>query len=156
LVGAAELVQSDGTRVDSDLGDRASKVFTNSFTKLYPQLAQRSPVYAQLRNLIDMSIVAAVIQQNDFFGQADWNMDLFGDEGRFPVEVFEAPKTVATAVNAIWRGRQLMTPVGGGVSIQPLLALASENLIQDADGKVSGTRKSISLSELPETVWWWD
>lgn len=156
LVGANELVQADGSRVNSGAGDRASKVFTQSFTKMYPKLARRSPVYAQLRNLIDMTIAAAAIQQNDFFGQADWNMDLFGDEERFPVEVFEAPKTVATAVNAIWRGRQLMTPVGGGVSIQPLVALESDNLLDDSEGKVADTRESVSLNELPANVWWWD
>ena len=156
LVGAAEMVQSDGTRVDSRMGDRASKVFTQSFTKMYPRLAQRSPVYAQLRNLIDLSIAAAAIQQNDFYGQANWEMSLFGDEERFPVEVFEAPKTVATAVNAFWRGRQLMTPVGGGVSIQPTIALQSQNLLSDDKGEVADTRESVTLADLPESVWWWD
>lgn len=155
LVGANEMVQHDGSRVDSNGGDRASKVFTQSFTKLYAQLARRSPVYAQLRNIIDMTITAAAIQQNDFYGQADWQMDLFGDESLFPVEVFEAPKTVATAVSAIWKGRQLMTPVGGGVSIHPLTALDSENLLED-DGTVAASRESVSLEQLPANVWWWD
>ena len=156
LVGANELVQADGTRVDSGSGDRASKVFTLSFTRQYSALARRSPVYAQLRNLIDMSIAAAAIQQNDFFGQTNWAMELFGNEDLFPVEVFEAPKTVATAVNAIWRGRQLMTPVGGGVAIQPLMALDSENLLEDESGEVAESRASVALEQLPEHVWWWD
>ena len=156
LVGANELVQQNGTRVEAKSGNRASKVFTQSFTRLYPQLAQRSPVYGQLRNLIDMAIMAAAIQENDFFGQTNWHMELFNDESQFSVEIHEAPQFVATAVNAIWKGRQLMTPVGGGVNIQPLMALASPNLLDDLDGAVSATRESISLKDLPADVWWWD
>ncbi len=155
LIGANEMVQQDGTRVGSKGGDRASKVFTQSFTKLYSKLALRSPVYAQLRNVIDLTIAAAAIQQNDMYGQTDWQMELFADEAQFPVEVFEAPKTVATAVNAIWRGNQLMTPVGGGVSIRPMEALSSENLLED-DGSVQQTRDTVSLNKLPESAWWWD
>ena len=50
----------------------------------------------------------------------------------------------------------LMTPVGGGVNIQPLMALSSENIQEDADGITADTRAAISLQELPESVWWWD
>ena len=156
LVGANELVRADGTRADSGNADRASRIFTLSFTKMYPQLARRSPVFAQLRNLIDMSIAAAAIQHNDYFGQANWHMSLFSDEARFPIEVFEAPKTVATAVNAIMKGNRLMTPIGGGVEIQPLRALDSNNLLSDENGAVAGTRQEIAISELTETQWWWD
>ena len=55
------------------------------------ELAEHEPVYAQLRNLIDMSIAAAFIQQNDYYGQAGWNMEVFGDEAAFPVETYNAP-----------------------------------------------------------------
>ena len=155
LVGANELVRQDGSRVDAKGGDRASKVFTQSFTKLYSKLAARVPVYAQLRNVIDLTIAAATIQHSDMYGQTDWHMELFLDEERFPIEVFEAPKTVATAVNAIWRGNRLMTPVGGGVRIEPLKALSAENLLEDETGSV-GTARGTSISNLPADAWWWD
>ena len=155
LVGANELVQQDGTRVDAAAGDRASRIFTHSFTKLYPTLAARVPVYAQLRNVIDLTIAAATIQHNDMYGQTNWQMELFQDEERFPIEVFETPKTVATAVNAIWRGNRLMTPVGGGVRIEPLKALDDENLLDDESGTVSQARAT-SIAELPKDAWWWD
>jgi len=82
-------------------------------------------------------------------------MKLFGDEKRFAVETYDAPKMVQSAVNAIWKGRRLMTPIGGGVSISPTMALRSENLIEDDGGKVAKARKEIKL-ELAEGQWWWD
>ena len=155
LVGESEVVLADGRRAETGNIDRASQVFTHSFTKMYPKLARRSPVFAQLRNLIDMTIAAAAIQQNDYFGQVNWEMSLFEDETRFPIEVFEAPKTVATAVNAIWKGSHLMTPVGGGVAIQPLKALDKEHVTMD-DGAVADTRESVTITDLPDSQWWWD
>ena len=76
-------------------------------------------MYAELRNLIDLAVAAAYIQHEDFYGKAEWKMDLFGNEKAFPVETYDMPKQVATAVNAIWKGHKLMTPVGGGVHIEP-------------------------------------
>ncbi len=70
LVGADELVQADGTRVGNGLVDRASKAFQHSFTTKYPALAKQVPVYAQMRNLVDMLIAAAYIQQQDFLRES--------------------------------------------------------------------------------------
>ena len=45
LVGANEMVASDGGRQQSGRADKASELFVASFTKKYPQLAEKSPVY---------------------------------------------------------------------------------------------------------------
>jgi hypothetical protein len=59
LVGADEMVTAEGGRVAGGAGNKASEAFVAQFTKQYPELAKRSPVYAQLRNLIDISIAMA-------------------------------------------------------------------------------------------------
>jgi hypothetical protein len=156
LVGADEVVRPDGVRVEAGAVDRASKAFTTQFTEMYPQLADRSPVYAQLRNLIDMLVAAAFIQQHDYYTQAGWNANILCDESQYPVETYEVPKTVESAVNVIWKGNTLMTPIGGGVNIQPLRALDSQNLVPDAEGKVQTTRNQIRLDSLAKGQWWWD
>jgi hypothetical protein len=156
LVGADEMVTAEGLRVNSGRVDAASKAFVESFTRLYPQLAVKSPVYGQLRNLIDMAIAAAFIQRHDFYGQADWKMQVFGDEKVYSVETLNAPEQVETAVNAIWKGRTLMTPIGGGVSIQPLVALNDDRVLADADGAVKETRSQIDLKAVAADNWWWD
>ena len=55
-------------------------------------------------------------------------MEFFGRRKAFPVETCDVPKTVESAVNAIWQGHTLGTPVGGGVKIHPAQALESGNL----------------------------
>ena len=93
LVGEDELVTAGGERQAAAAGaNGASQAFVTSFTKKYPELAERSPVYAELRNVIDLAVAAAYIQQQDYYGKAGWKMALFGDEQEFAVETCNAPK----------------------------------------------------------------
>ena len=50
----------------------------------------------------------------------------------------------------------LMTPVGGGVHIEPRQALKPTNLLIDDEGKVESARKATSIVKLAPGQWWWD
>jgi hypothetical protein len=156
LVGQDEVVTAGGVRSGSTSVNRASQAFVNEFTRKYPELAKKSPVYAQLRNCIDMAIAAAYIQDRDLYSHAGWDMRTFGDEAAFPVEVHSAPKQVNTAVNAIWKGRTLMTPIGGGVHMRPAEALRADRMLEDEDGSLGATHKTIDIKSLEPGRWWWD
>jgi hypothetical protein len=155
LVGEDELVSGGGARQAAGGSSLASQAFVTSFTKKYSQLAERSPVYAELRNLIDMTIAAAFIQDQDYYGKSGWKMELLGDEQAFSVKTYNAPRQVESAVAAIWRGHRLMTPIGGGVQIEPARALWSENVLGDENEKVATLRSDIE-PELADGQWWWD
>ncbi len=156
LLGEDQLVAADGTRQAGGIFDRASAVFTKSFTQKYPQLAARSPVYAQMRNLIDLSVAAAFIRQQDFYAQSGWEMSLFRDEKAYPVETYPSPQQVETAVNVVWKGNVAMTPVGGGVRIEARRALGSENLLSDEKGQVAAAHQAIQAAGIDHQRWWWD
>lgn len=156
LVGVDELVRADGTRVASGKVDKASKTFTSTFTREYDELAKRVPVYGQLRNLVNMSIAAAYIQQQDFYGQASWDMSTFANEKLLPCDTYLPPTKVDTAVNAIWKANTLMTPIGGGVNIQPTQALLSSNILSDDDKSVEKMQGVAAPINLQDGQWWWD
>lgn len=155
LVGENEAVSSSGQRRQASRENHASKAFVAEFTRKYSELADRSPVFAQLRNLIDMSVAAAFIQKEDYYGQADWKLGFLGDEKKFSVETYNAPKLVDTAVTAKWKGRTLMTPVGGGVQIEASRALDEENLLEDKKNAVGNLHNKIKI-KLADGQWWWD
>jgi hypothetical protein len=155
LVGEDEVVSEHGGRQQVARQSGASQKFTRSFTEQYNQLAERAPVYAQLRNCIDMLVAAAFIQQHDLYGQAGVELGALGDEQAYSVEKYNAPKQVATAVNSMWKGRRLMTPVGGGVEIRASKAIESGHTIAD-DGAVADAKSAIDITALPANQWWWD
>ena len=155
LVGEDELVSSEGHRQGAARNDAASQTFVTSFTKNYSELAERSPVYAELRNLIDLAVAAAYMQHENFYAKAEWKMDLLGNEQKFSVETYTTPKQVETAVNALWKGTRLMTPVGGGVAMEPTRALSPDKRLSDEEGKVAKARQQVKIN-LAKGQWWWD
>jgi hypothetical protein len=156
LMDEQEVVGSDGTRRVATTPNRPSAAFVAGFTAKYPELAARNHVYAQLRNLIDISVAAAFIQQHDYYGRADWKMPVFGSEQKFAVQTYQTPVEVETAVASKWKGSRLLTPVGGGVTMHPEQALMADNRLPDEKGKVKKLREEIDLKNLPASQWWWD
>jgi hypothetical protein len=156
LVGADEMVGAGGERQETGKINGPAKAFTDEFTKKYPQLSAVLPIYAQLRNLIDLSVVAAFLQQRDYYSKAGWRMEGFGNDSTLPVHTLNAPKQVEPAVTSVRRGSHLTTPIGGGVHISPNEALSSSNLLKDDAGKVSQAREKTDVKSLAKGRWWWD
>ena len=155
LVGANERVVAGGQRQVSGKVNKASQAFCRDFSDKFPEIAKRVRIYAELRQLIDVSIAAAYIQQQDFYGQADWQMPTLADESKLAVETYTIPENVETAVNAIWRGNTLMTPLGGGVHMQPRTALSKQHLVTD-NGENNQIKQSAGPENLADGQWWWD
>jgi hypothetical protein len=156
LVSADEVVGSDGSRGKAATVNKASRAYTNDFTNKYQDIALRSPVFAQLRNLIDLSIAAAFIQERGYYTQSGWTAETLLDEELVPVETYTTPVMVESAINPTWKGGQLMLPIGGGVNIQARQALKPENLLEDAAGALPKVRETVSVEGLAEGQWWWD
>lgn len=154
LCGADEVVLPDGRRLGADRADKASTTFTETFTRTYPQIAAKSPVYAQLRCLVDLAVAAAYLQEHDGYGKAGWTAATLRDEKAYPIETLSVPREAETAINAVWRGNRLLTPIGGGVTMYPRLAMDPPNLLMDEKGEVGQARTA--TKDLPAGVWYWD
>lgn len=155
LLCEEKLIGQDGQLKSGAQSNRASERFTAGFTQQYPELAARSPVFAELRNLIDLSVAAAFVQKQQYAEKAGWRMSTFADEQVLPVRTGLAPKQVAAAVQAAWKGSRFFALAGGGVSIRPDQALAAENLLADEQGTLARSRDEIAR-KLPPDRWWWD
>jgi hypothetical protein len=153
LVGEDEVVAADGTRHASGKEDRASTMFTKSFTEKYGQLAAKVPVYGQMRNCIDLAIVAAHIRRSGIADQADWQMPVFGSEERYAVETHNSPVQVEPAITAIFKGNRLTTPIGGGVNIQAHIALKKP--LPDTGGALKKMHY-VTTPGAARKLWWWD
>jgi len=154
LKGADEVVMADGQRLSATRSDGASKAFTEAFTRLYPEIAARHPVYAQLRTLVDLAVIAAWMQEHDAYGKSGWSAAMLRDEAAFGIERLPPAAEAETAIHAVWKGNRLLTPIGGGVTMHPRLALDSPNLQFDESGDVAAARAT--AADLPAGRWWWD
>ena len=155
LVNEDELVTAGGGRKSVGHTNKASQEFASNFTRKYAELAERSPVYAELRNVIDLSVAAAFVQQQGWYAKAHWSLPVLGSEEAYAVELLNPPKMVESAVTAVWKGPRLTTPIGGGVHIEAQRALAAENRLSDDQGAVAQRRQDTKLN-LAAGPWWWN
>jgi hypothetical protein len=162
LVGQGVKLQAEDIRIAADgslaaAGEnpgKASQLFCSAFTKKYAEIAAASPVYAQLRNMMDLAIVAAFCRRHDLYAVADWRAKLLLDEARLPCETLPAAQRVACVVNWQWKGARLLTPAGGGVSIDAEAAWDELRLLSDEQGKLADLRKQLRTDR--GEAWWWD
>ena len=154
LCGADEVVRADGSRLSATRADKPSKTFTEAFTRDYAKIAAKSPVYAQLRTMIDLVVAAAYLQEHDGYGKAGWAAETLRDEQAYPTERLTPPAQAETAIHAVWRNNRLLTPIGGGVTAHPRMALGAPHLIMDEKGEVGAARTA--AKDLPTEGWYWD
>ncbi len=156
LTGEKESVQKDGKRKRTgNTGDQASNGFTREFTEKFDALAEVIPVFFEMRNLFDVSIAAAFIQDRNLYGKSGWDLGVFADESKFSVNTAVGVTQVESAVNVVWKDAQLVTPIGGGVHI------AARKLIDPSsttvDKEVESQRGKVSApADLAADQWWWD
>ncbi|HEV2970497.1 MAG TPA: DUF1598 domain-containing protein [Pirellulales bacterium] len=150
-----KVIGPDGSLLDgSGQPNKASELFAQAFTKKFVEISRQAPVYAQMRNLFDLAILAAFIRQQDFYTQSGWQAPFLLDESSLPGSTLPTPRKVQCVVNAVWKGNRLLSPAGGGVSLVPDEALDPKRITKDADGDLG--RRRNSLARAPADVWWWD
>jgi hypothetical protein len=87
-------------------------------TDRYDELARADTVFGQLRNVMDLSLAAAIIERNDLRGVAGCQLEtLYSDNSVATIDVWPAPKTVASQSSFIKTGRQYVITASGGVQI---------------------------------------
>jgi hypothetical protein len=132
----------------------AAAAFAKSFTEKFPAISAASPVYAELRNLIDLAIAAAWLRKQDAEELTGWPADLLRDETQLKTETLAVPKKVSCVANGFWSGNRLLVPAGGGVSISPDEALDKGHLLPN-DQALAARRVEVSR-KIPAERWWWD
>jgi hypothetical protein len=157
-----ELLTERGERVHTGKSNELNARFAASFTKHFETLAAKYPIYADLRNIFDLSLAAAVIKSHDLPGQGDWHLTHFvpgeeGPEGGYEVPLGIAPARVDSVINhRVIHGKHVVAGVSGGVRVDPVALAAKQAVKTDDYGLVATDRRASVPKSLPKNAWWWD
>ena len=152
-----ELLTERGDRIHTGKAEDLNREFAASFTKNFPALAAKYPIYAELKNIFDLALVAAIINSQDLTGQAGWQMSLLGDAQLYPVEMGIAPREVDSIVNhRVIGGKHVVVGVSGGVSVDARGLAQKNKLKTDNYGKLDAELKGSAPKNLAADSWWWD
>jgi hypothetical protein len=152
-----EMLNELGERIHTGSAQNLNRLFAQSFTKHFEQLAAKYPVYAELRNVFDLALVAAIIRGEDLAEQCDWHLTHFGEQGTYRVELGTAPKQVASVINHRELDRKhFVVGVSGGVSVDTQSVASANSIKTDTYGLLKAERGTAAPPALAKTAWWWD
>ena len=167
LRGQAVQVLSENAMI-TELGERVfvgntdplTEQFAHSFTKHFEELADKYPVYAELRNVFDLSLVTALLRGEDLPGQVGWHLAFFRDADRCRVQLGNAPTAVETVINhrTVRKGstKHILTGVSGGVTADPTPFVQRDAIFVDDYGVLRAEHGGARPRPKGEFAWWWD
>ena len=150
-----ELLSEAGERVHTGKSKDPNRAFAESFTANFKTLAEKYPVYADLENVFDLALVAALVQEHKLCEQVGWHMSHLGDPKSFAVALGESPTEVETVLaHRITESGRILAGISGGVRCDPALRVAAAEIKTDTYGLLKAERSGAQPEE--SIRWWWD
>lgn len=150
-----ELLAEQGRRVHTGQSDPLNRQFAASFTAHFAELSAKYPVYGDLRNIFDLAMAVALIQNEGLAERVNWKLTLFAEDEKLQLPKAAVPRQVETVINhRVVNRRQIVAGVSGGVMIEP------ENVLRESrartDQRLLDQRHASPPRESGAGAWWWD
>jgi hypothetical protein len=149
-----EMLAARGQRVHTGQSDDLNAQFAASFTEHFAELSAMYPLYSELRNVFDLSVVLSLMEAEGLLERIKWQPAQFADSGLLPLPHWRVPTEVETVINhRVLRRRHIVAGISGGVWVD------SESSLQ------LRTATAASMADLPMAppvpvdggeAWWWD
>jgi Protein of unknown function (DUF1598) len=139
-----------GERKHTGKANPLAKKWADNMTAKYNELSRHDSIFGQLRNCMDLAVVAALIAKEDLANRAGCDLGLLASATGLSLDQFAAPKQVDSKSSIIQNGRGWTVSASGGVLIHSW-------------GIADKKEKSDSLAPLRDKAlaasgkrWWWD
>ena len=158
LLSQEELVSPAGQRANAPFTRVSTEKFSKQFTDRYAEIADKSPVFAELQSLFDLAVLAALVRKEQLAAKTGWQMSLFLDPQRATIVRRNVPHRVHSVSNyKMLSDNVFVSQVSGGVEIDPWLVLKRNEYHKDSSGKLRELRANAAPENgSDEHPWWWD
>jgi hypothetical protein len=151
-----EKISAQGQRIHTGTSEAANRLFATHFTDHYAELAADDPVFADLQNIFDLSLVAALLSDNRVPDRIGWDLGAFAVGGAYRPATYQPPKAIESVVNhRVYNGKDIVVQVAGGVDGRIRNVLDDRNVVREAPALAAEKIRG-RAPQLPEGRWWWD
>ncbi len=143
-----ELVSTDGKRSSAKgNNNKFAQKWADAFTEKFDELCKHNSSFGELRNVMDMNVIATLIaaQQLDKSAGLDLGV-LRGSKGQLEGEVRETPRTIPAHCSLIKGTNGMIVAASGGVEINPWQIVAQK---RQSDASLASQRTAVGSN------WWW-
>src|SRR5262249_39676628 len=129
-----QFVNAQGKHLPTGVSEPVNRQFAENFTRHYAELAERDPVFADLRNIFDLALVAALCRRERLHERADWELGVFAAGGSYRPAEAVAPKVIESVINhRVYGGKDIVVQVAGGVQADLASVARDDGLAQESD-----------------------
>ena len=145
-----DILAANGSIQHSGKSSPAAQKWADTMTEKYDELSAIVPIFGELRNVMDMAIVGALIEKEGLCEKAGFEMPLLMNEREFGTDDFEMPRQVPSMASVVKKPSGFLISVSGGVEISSWTAIENvEESAELADVHTKSTRG-------PMAKWWWN
>ncbi len=124
--------------------------WADTFTEKYDELSAKLPIFGQLRNMMDLCVIAALIEKEAMLDKVGMELPLLTNpEGDLKLAEWHAPKTIGTQISALKAGRNFIITASGGVQVESWEVASRSEMhgqVEDIRARAKATGKK---------SWWW-
>ncbi|MGH7136638.1 MAG: DUF1598 domain-containing protein [Pirellulales bacterium] len=145
-----EFLGPDGSRTQTGKASPAAQKWADLMTKKYDELSLREPVFGELRNCMDLAVIAALIAKENLAAKASLDLSPLLDADHYPLEAFNVPKQVDTKASYVHGAAGYIISASGGVEL---------NTWGEASRKETTRELEPLRSQVAEgrgQDWWWN
>jgi hypothetical protein len=140
----------NGARAQTGKVSPVAQQWADNMTARYDELSLREPIFGQLRNCMDLAIVAALIFKENLPAAADLNLGLLLDSAQLAAEEMLVPRQVDTQASFVKKGHNWVISASGGVEIHPWQVV---DKLEKSAALAADRERAVPHN--PQT-WWWN
>lgn len=141
---------------------KAATLLAEGFTQALPELSQRFPIFAELRNVVALGVIATAIENHTPRGSQGaesetWRPTYWLDTERCVLPKYHVPKeTPSLASVRLIRNRHWTFSVSGGVEITPSALAEPGRIAKKESDRMRTARTSLTARPAEPTAFFWD
>jgi hypothetical protein len=142
----------DGQMKQTGRSDRTAAKWAEMMTERFDALAEKQSIFGDLRNLMDLSVVATLIVQENLDQIAGLDMAVLSGAGiNIPLPSYDVPKAMRPQCSFIRGANGWVATASGGVEVIPFEVVEKQSL----DAAVGTVRTQASINSETDS-WWWN
>jgi len=152
-----QMISDAGKQVQTGQLSPANRKFAENFTNNYGALAKQDLVFADLQNVFDLGMVAALVQREHLADKIGWNPGVFAASGDYKPHAWNAPTAVQTVMShRVQKGTDILVQAAGGVRVDLWETISKQDLIRASDNVQPLDQSGKAPESLPAGRWWWN
>ena len=147
-----DFITASGQAQATGKANPVAQKWADTMTSKFDELSDHLAIFRELRNCMDLSVVASLIEKENMADKADCRLTLLMDAKKLPIAEYNVPKHVDSKATFVKRSRETLISASGGVQIQPWAIVQNPKV----DASTSTARGEAISTAKKSTAWWWN